>query len=230
MTVSVVAPLLVPADLLSEHPETGASSRAKLLAQHEAFCKVLADAGVRLLSPAPQPAAAYQVFARDPAFVIGDTLFVGRMKDASRQTETAGLRELRQQFVNVVSFSGMTPLIERLSSDFLPLFLGGMAVNFEIAIIALAVGLAGGLLLALARLGGGVPGGVAALVISVMRAAPTFVVMFFLLNAIPRDATLLGAPFALSGVMAVALVAAPIQAFQPAQLAALVAMVAPLVT
>jgi ABC-type arginine/histidine transport system permease subunit len=106
----------------------------------------------------------------------------------------------------------MTPLIERLSSDFLPLFLGGMAVNFEIAAIALAVGLAAGLLLAFARLGGGVPGGVAASVISVMRAAPTFVVMFFLLNAIPRDATLFGAPFALSGVMAVALSLVPYSA------------------
>ncbi|HEX9555996.1 MAG TPA: hypothetical protein VF991_05845, partial [Reyranella sp.] len=80
----------------------------------------------------------------------------------------------------------MTPLMERLSSDFLPLFLRGMVVNFEIAVIALAVGLALGLLLAFARLGGGVPGGAAASVISVMRAAPTFVVMFFLLNAIPR--------------------------------------------
>jgi len=106
----------------------------------------------------------------------------------------------------------MTPLMERLSSDFLPLFLGGMAVNFEIAAIALAVGLAAGLLLAFARLGGGVPGGVAASVISVMRAAPTFVVMFFLLNAIPRDATLFGAPFALSGVMAVALSLVPYSA------------------
>ncbi len=83
----------------------------------------------------------------------------------------------------------MTPLMERLSSDFLPLFLRGMVVNFEIAVIALAVGLALGLLLAFARLGGGVPGGAAASVISVMRAAPTFVVMFFLLNAIPRDAS-----------------------------------------
>jgi len=106
----------------------------------------------------------------------------------------------------------MTPLIERLSSDFLPLFLRGMVVNFEIAVIALAVGLALGLLLAFARLGGGVPGGVAASVISVMRAAPTFVVMFFLLNAIPRDATLFGAPFALSGVMAVALSLVPYSA------------------
>src|SRR5436305_12729224 len=38
-----------------------------------------------------------------------------------------------------------------------------------------------------------------------MRAAPTFVVMFFLLNVIPRNATLFGVPLALSGVMAVAL-------------------------
>jgi ABC-type arginine transport system permease subunit len=106
----------------------------------------------------------------------------------------------------------MTPLIERLSSDFLPLFLRGMVVNFEIAVIALAVGLALGLLLAFARLGGGVPGGAAASVISVMRAAPTFVVMFFLLNAIPRDATPFGAPLALSGVMTVALSLVPYSA------------------
>jgi len=106
----------------------------------------------------------------------------------------------------------MSGFLGQLSADFLPRFLAGMALNFEIAVIALAVGLAGGLLLALARLGGGVPGGAAALVISVMRAAPTFVVMFFLLNAIPRDATLLGAPFALSGVMAVALSLVPYSA------------------
>jgi hypothetical protein len=47
---------------------------------------------------------------------------------------------------------------------------------------------------------------------SVMRAAPTFVVMFFLLNAIPRDATLFGVPFALSGLMAVALSLVPYSA------------------
>lgn len=106
----------------------------------------------------------------------------------------------------------MTPLMERLSSDFLPRFLAGMAVNFEIAVIAIAVGLALGLLLAFGRLGGGVAGGAAASIIGVMRAAPTFVVMFFLLNAVPRDATLFGAPFALSGVMTVALSLVPYSA------------------
>lgn len=106
----------------------------------------------------------------------------------------------------------MTPLIQRLSSDFLPLFLGGMAVNFEIAVIAIVVGLTLGLLLALARLGGGVLGGASTSVIALMRAAPTFVVMFFLLNAIPRDARLFGVPFALSGVMTVALSLVPYSA------------------
>ena len=108
--------------------------------------------------------------------------------------------------------AGMTPLMERLSSDFLPRFLAGMAVNFEIAVIAIAVGLALGLLLASARLGGGVVGGASVSIISLMRAAPTFVVMFFLLNAVPRDATLFGVPFALSGVMTVALSLVPYSA------------------
>ncbi len=56
----------------------------------------------------------------------------------------------------------------------------------------------------MARLYGGAVGAAAAAVIALMRAAPTFVVMFFLLNAIPRNATLFGVPLAPSGVMAVA--------------------------
>src|SRR5260370_26281825 len=55
-------------------------------------------------------------------------------------------------------------------------------------------------------------GGAAASIISVMRAAPTFVVMFFLLNAIPRDATVFGTPIALSGIMTVALSLVPYSA------------------
>lgn len=106
----------------------------------------------------------------------------------------------------------MSGLLENLSADFLPRFLAGMAVNFQIAALALAIGLALGLLLALGRLGGGVVGAVTVSIISVMRAAPTFVVMFFLLNAIPRDATLFGVPLALSGVMAVALSLVPYSA------------------
>ena len=97
-------------------------------------------------------------------------------------------------------------------SDFLPRFLRGMAVNFEIAIIALVIGLALGLLLALGRYRGGLARGTAASAVALMRAAPTFVVMFFLLNAIPRDMTLFGMPLALSGIMAVALSLVPYSA------------------
>jgi hypothetical protein len=106
----------------------------------------------------------------------------------------------------------MNKLMQLLSNDFLPKFLAGMAVNFEIAAIALVIGLALGLLLAAGRLSGGVATAITVSIISLMRAAPTFVVMFFLLNAIPRDATLFGVPFALSGVMTVALSLVPYSA------------------
>lgn len=106
----------------------------------------------------------------------------------------------------------MNALWEILSGDFLPRFLAGMAVNFEIAAIALVIGLVLGLLLAAGRLAGGMVTATTVSIISLMRAAPTFVVMFFLLNAIPRDATLFGMPFELSGVMTVALSLVPYSA------------------
>ena len=102
--------------------------------------------------------------------------------------------------------------MDLLSGDFLPKFLSGMVINFEIAAVALVIGLAFGLLLAADRLTGSVVKAITVSIISLMRAAPTFVVMFFLLNAIPRDATLFGVPFALSGVMTVALSLVPYSA------------------
>ena len=98
------------------------------------------------------------------------------------------------------------------SAEFIPELLAGMVVNFQIAAIALVVGLALGALLALARLGGGVLGAIATSLIGLMRAAPTFVVMFFLLNIIPRDATLFGIGVAPSGIMIVALSLVPYSA------------------
>ena len=103
----------------------------------------------------------------------------------------------------------MTVLIESLSSEFLSSFAAGVALNFKIAAIALAVGLALGLPLASAQRRSGLAGAAAVSVIGLMRAAPTFVVMFFLLNAIPRDASLFGETLALSRVMIVALSLAP---------------------
>lgn len=99
-----------------------------------------------------------------------------------------------------------------ISADFVPELLAGMAVNFEIAAIALLVGLILGGLLGLARLSGGFVGGLATSLIGLMRAAPTFVVMFFLLNIIPPDTTLLGMHVAPSGFMAVALSLVPYSA------------------
>jgi hypothetical protein len=80
----------------------------------------------------------------------------------------------------------MTPNFFHLAADFLPAFLAGMAVNFEIAGIALGLGVALGAVLTIARLRHGVLGLAAQTVIGLMRAAPTFVVMFFLLNALPH--------------------------------------------
>src|SRR3954454_3659510 len=97
-------------------------------------------------------------------------------------------------------------------AEFLPAFLAGMEVNFEIAGIAILAGLAGGIPLALWRLHGGIRGKAAASIIGLMRAAPTFVVMFFLLNAIPRDVSLVGQKLPLSGVIIVALSLVPYSA------------------
>ena len=107
----------------------------------------------------------------------------------------------------------MSPLMQRLGGDFLPTFLAGMAVNFEIATLAVVVGLLVGLPLAYARVSASRAAvGLALTLVGLMRAAPTFVVMFFLLNVIPRDAELFGIPLALSGVMTVALSLVPYSA------------------
>ncbi len=90
--------------------------------------------------------------------------------------------------------------------------LAGMVVNFEIAAISLLIGLAFGGLLALGRLTGGAVGAVATTLIGLMRAAPTFVVMFFLLNIIPRDAMLFGVGVTPSPLMIVALSLVPYSA------------------
>ena len=80
----------------------------------------------------------------------------------------------------------MNPLSDSVSANFLPAFLTGMSINFKIAGIALALGLAFGAPLACARFRGGIAGVGARLIVGLMRAAPTFVVMFFLLNVLPH--------------------------------------------
>jgi len=103
----------------------------------------------------------------------------------------------------------MTLLTEHLLPVFLPQLLAGMAVNFKIAAIALLLGLALGLPLTLARLSGSITGAAASTLIGLLRAAPTFVVMFFLFNVIAKDAKVFGYAIALSGVMTVAVSLVP---------------------
>ena len=95
----------------------------------------------------------------------------------------------------------MSPLSLALLTHFMPTLLAGMTVNFEIAAIALVLGLGSGSVLALVRYRGGIAGKSSGLVVGLMRAAPTFVVMFFLLNALPRSS--------LSGTMIVAVSLVP---------------------
>lgn len=103
----------------------------------------------------------------------------------------------------------MNVLVALLDSGFLHDLLAGMTVNLQVAAIALVLGLALGLPLGLMQLGGRWQRSLTAPLVGLMRAAPTFVVMFFLLNVIPRNASLLGVHLALSGPMIVALSLVP---------------------
>jgi ABC-type arginine transport system permease subunit len=91
---------------------------------------------------------------------------------------------------------GVTTLSALWTSGFFADLVAGMAVNLRIAAAALALGLLLGLPLGLLELGGRLRRRLAGALVGAMRAAPTFVVMFFLLNVIPPDATLLGRPLA----------------------------------
>jgi len=106
----------------------------------------------------------------------------------------------------------MNVLLRDLWTDFVPTLLSAMVTNFEISFIALVLGLLLGLPLAVLRDRGGMVGaGLSATIISLMRAAPTFVVMFFLLNVV-RDISLFGVKLAMSGVMTVAVSLVPYSA------------------
>lgn len=74
-------------------------------------------------------------------------------------------------------------------SAFLPAFFAGLAVNVSIAAAAMSCGLLAGAPLALARQTQGWRGRTADALVAPLRAAPTFVVMFFLLNVMPRELT-----------------------------------------
>jgi hypothetical protein len=99
----------------------------------------------------------------------------------------------------------MNGLFDFLPPQFLPRLLAGMLLNFEIAGLTLLAGLALGLAIALIRMLGGVAGGLAGALVALMRAAPTFVVMFFLLFALRQTLNALGVGDTQSGIVIVAL-------------------------
>lgn len=90
-------------------------------------------------------------------------------------------------------------MLPEILPSFVPAFLGGLLVNLELALVSMALSLPlGAALLGVRSLGSGVRRA-ADLLRMVMRATPIFVMMFFLLNTLPRgDGTAWGEmlPFA----------------------------------
>jgi N-dimethylarginine dimethylaminohydrolase len=103
---------MIAPEMLRAHPETGPSSRERLIAQHRKLRELLVANGVTLLDAQTQVVAPYQVFARDPSFAIGHTLYIASMRDPWRHMEINGLIELRAQFADVISLSSSVAAIE----------------------------------------------------------------------------------------------------------------------
>lgn len=103
----------------------------------------------------------------------------------------------------------MSVFLDLLRSGYPADLAAAMVVNFQIAGMALAIGLVLGLPLAMALVAGRGWRRTVAPVMGLMRAAPTFVVMFYLLNAVPHEFTLAGFDLAPSGAMIVALSLVP---------------------
>jgi His/Glu/Gln/Arg/opine family amino acid ABC transporter permease subunit len=90
-------------------------------------------------------------------------------------------------------------------SWFLPAFFKGLGVNFQLALWALAGGLPIGAALAFLRLGSGWVGRLAGGFVGLLRAIPTFVVMFFLVNVVPGNFSVAGIPMIMTPMVAIAL-------------------------
>jgi ABC-type amino acid transport system permease subunit len=95
--------------------------------------------------------------------------------------------------------------MQGIVTGFLPQFFSGLLVNVEIALLSMLAGALAALPLLALQLAGGLAAAFAGTVVAALRAAPTFVVMFFLLNALPRDAQLFGVQVSDWGMVAVVL-------------------------
>ncbi len=99
-----------------------------------------------------------------------------------------------------------------LSADFLPHMLAGMGLDFAMAGMALAMGLLIGTPLALVSARPGPARVLPHVIVQLLRAAPTFVVMFFLLNILPHEIRLPGARLTITREFTVALSLVPYSA------------------
>ncbi|MGB4117806.1 MAG: hypothetical protein WBK51_14805 [Polaromonas sp.] len=88
---------------------------------------------------------------------------------------------------------------------FLPAFFKGLGVNFQLAFWVLLGGLPIGVVLAFLRLGTGWAGRLTGWLVALLRAVPTFVVMFFLVNVLPGDFSFLGIPMSMTPKVAIVL-------------------------
>lgn len=88
-------------------------------------------------------------------------------------------------------------------THFLPELLSGFLINLQIAAGAVVIGLAAGLPLALLRQYAPRSRHIVWSCVRLMQAAPTYVIMYFVLNILPRDLSLFGMP--VTGLMAVIL-------------------------
>lgn len=90
-------------------------------------------------------------------------------------------------------------------SWFIPAFFKGLSVNFQLALWALLGGVPLGLGLAFLRMGRGWLARFSGGFVALLRAIPTFVVMFFLVNVVPGNFTLLGIGMTMTPKVAIVL-------------------------
>jgi N-dimethylarginine dimethylaminohydrolase len=103
---------VVEAEILEEHPETGPVFRQRVIEQQAWFLDFLNHNGVEVVPPNTQAAVFCQVFTRDPCFAVGDTLFLGSLRDPYRHPEVAGLVDIGRASSAVAALWGNGAMIE----------------------------------------------------------------------------------------------------------------------
>ena len=94
--------LLIAEERGQKHPEAGPVSGVAVQQEIARFRELLMSRGVELLMPDPVANAMSQVFTRDPAFVIGQTMFIGSMFDDYRSVELDGLDRIRTRLPRAI--------------------------------------------------------------------------------------------------------------------------------